>query len=140
MEIDDDLENLIFTEEEKEFNQMRRNLSKKLDKEMFDYKQELLKQSPNEIIKNDYELICKQEISDYLCYERNYTKEQLQAVLETNNILGQGYDQWLEFDGGLKEALEWPTDDLVDEITKHYKEKNQTKDNSKKINPKEDIR
>lgn len=28
MEIDDDLENLIFTEEEKEFNQMRRNLSK----------------------------------------------------------------------------------------------------------------
>ena len=138
MEIDDDLENLIFTEEEKEFNQMRRNLSKKLDKEMFDYKQELLKQSPNEIIKNAYELICKQEISDYLCYDRNYTKEQLQALLETNNILGQGYDQWLEFDGGLKEALEWPTDDLVDEITKHYKEKN--KDNSKKINPKEDIR
>ena len=140
MEIDDDLENLIFTEEEKEFNQMKRNLSKKLDKEMFDYKQELLKQSPNEIIKNAYELICKQEISDYLCYDRNYTKEQLQALLETNNILGQGYDQWLEFDGGLKEALEWPTDDLVDEITKHYKEKNQTKDNSKKINPKEDIR
>jgi len=140
MEIDDDLENLIFTEEEKEFNQMRRNLSKKLDKEMFDYKQELLKQSPNEIIKNAYELICKQEISDYLCYDRNYTKEQLQALLETNNILGQGYAQWLEFDGGLKEALEWPTDDLVDEITKHYKEKNQTKDNSKKINPKEDIR
>lgn len=90
---------------------------------MFDYKQELLKQSPNEIIKNAYELICKQEISDYLCYDRNYTKEQLQALLETNNILGQGYDQWLEFDGGLKEALEWPTDDLVDEITKHYKEK-----------------
>ena len=140
MEIDDDLENLIFTEEEKEFNQMRRNLSKKLDKEMFDYKQELLKQSPNEIIKNAYELICKQEISDYLCYDRNYTKEQLQALLETNNILGQGYDQWLEFDGGLKEALEWPTDDLVDEITKHYKEKNQTKDNTKKINPKEDVR
>lgn len=140
MEIDDDLENLIFTEEEKKFNQMRRNLSKKLDKEMFDYKQELLKQSPNEIIKNAYELICKQEISDYLCYDRNYTKEQLQALLETNNILGQGYDQWLEFDGGLKEALEWPTDDLVDEITKHYKEKNQTKDNSKKINPKEDVR
>ena len=140
MEIDDDLENLIFTEEEKEFNQMRRNLSKKLDKEMFDYKQELLKQSPNEIIKNAYELICKQEISDYLCYDRNYTKEQLQALLETNNILGQGYDQWLDFDGGLKEALEWSTDDLVNEITNHYKEKNQTKDNSKKINPKEDIR
>lgn len=140
MEIDDDLENLSFTEEEKEFNQMRRNLGKKLDKEIYDYKQKLIKQKPEDIIKNAYELVCKQEISDYLSYDRNYTKEQLQALLETNNILGQGYDQWLEFDGGLKEALEWPTDDLVDEITKHYKEKNQTKDNSKKINPKEDIR
>lgn len=140
MEIDDDLENLTLTEEEKEISQMRRNLTKKLDNEIYGYKQELLKLKPDEIINHSYELVCKQEISDYLSYDRNYTKEQLQALLETNNILGQGYDQWLEFDGGLKEALEWPTDDLVDEITKHYKEKNQTKDNSKKINPKENIR
>ena len=140
MEIDDDLENLSFTEEEKEFNQMRRNLGKKLDKEIYDYKQKLIKQKPEDIIKNAYELVCKQEISDYLSYDRNYTKEQLQALLDAKDVLGQGYDQWLEFDGGLKEALEWPTDDLVDEITNHYREKNQTKDSSKKINPKEDVR
>ena len=140
MEIDDDLENLSFTEEEKEFNQMRRNLGKKLDKEIYDYKQKLIKQKPEDIIKNAYELVCKQEISDYLSYDRNYTKEQLQALLNAKDILGQGYDQWLEFDGGLKEALEWPTDDLVDEITNHYREKNQTKESTKKINPKEDVR
>jgi len=140
MEIDDDLENLSFTEEEKEFNQMRRNLGKKLDKEIYDYKQKLIKQKPEDIIKNAYELVCKQEISDYLSYDRNYTKEQLQALLDAKDILGQGYDQWLEFDGGLKEALEWPTDDLVDEITNHYREKNQTKESTKKINPKEDVR
>ena len=64
----------------------------------------------------------------------------MQALLDAKDILGQGYDQWLEFDGGLKEALEWPTDDLVDEITNHYREKNQTKESTKKINPKEDVR
>ncbi len=115
----------------KSVEELKDELVHKLDKEMYEYKQELLQLSPEEIIENSYKLTVKQEILEYLTYDKYFTRPELESLLASENILEQGYDEWLDFDGNLRESLEYPTDNLVDTITEEKNKEKSLNDKNK---------
>ena len=145
----DDLENL--TPEEKEKELLKEELIKKLLKEFEKYKDSLKDKTPEEIIQNFYELTVKQEIIDVYDFDLGYSKEDLKMLIKEPNLLDQGYDEWLSFDGNLREVIFYPVEHL-NEVIQEENEKNPNKDLryseqispnkniNKSINPKEDVR
>lgn len=117
-------------ENEQEMNQLKEELMKKLEKEMFDYKESLKDKTPEEIMQNAYELTLRQEIIDYYNFDVGYSKEELMALINEPDLLSQGYDEWLSFDGNLREAIEYPLEHLTESIMQEYKRNTQefTKD------------
>ena len=90
---------------------------------------------------NAYELTIKQEIIDFYNYDLGYTKEDLETLIKEPNLLEQGYDEWLSFDGNLREVIEYPIEHL-NEIIKEENEKNPNHDirYSEEKNPKNEVR
>ena len=100
--------------------EMENDLSKKLNQELYDFKEELLQTEPKNILDNAYKVVVMQEIMDYLLYDRTYTRTELNALLDGENILQEAYDEWLSFDGNFREMLEYSTDNYVDMISDEY--------------------
>ena len=44
-------------------------------------------------------------------------------MLKNKNVLDEIYDNWLDFDGNLREQLEYCVDDSISKITNSYIEK-----------------
>ena len=93
------------------------------------------------ILDNAYKVVVMQEIMDYLLYDRTYTRTELNALLDGENILQQSYDEWLSFDGNLREVIEYPIEHL-NEIIKEENEKNPNNNvrYSEEKNPKNEVR
>ena len=73
--------------------EMENDLSKKLNQELYDFKEELLQTEPKNILDNAYKVVVMQEIMDYLLYDRTYTRTELNALLDGENILQEAYDE-----------------------------------------------
>jgi len=113
-------------------------LIQKINQELYDFKEDLLQKNSKEVIECAYELVCKQEISDYLSYDKYYTRPELEALLNSKIILSQAFNEWLDSDGKLGEMLEYSTDDCIDLIVNDYKEEKQN--NKDSISSKKDAR
>ena len=131
----------IMEENEEEMNSLKEELMRKLEQEMFEYKESLKEKAPDEIMQNAYELTIKQEIIDFYNYDLGYTKEDLETLIKEPNLLEQGYDEWLSFDGNLREVIEYPIEHL-NEIIKEENEKNPNHDirYSEEKKPKNEVR
>lgn len=121
------------TKKVKSLEELQEELVKKLDKELYDYKQSLLEKEPQDIVDSAYEIVCKQEIADYLIYDKYHTRPEFDALLDSNNILGQAYSEWLSFDGNLREMLEYSTDETVDKIVEEKKNEKQLPNKNKNV-------
>ena len=115
----------------KSLEELQEELVEKLNKELYDYRQSLLERTPQEVIDSAYELVCRQEISDYLVYDRYHTRPEFEALLESEDILKMAYQDWLSFDGNLREMLEYSTDETIEDIMKE-RNKDKEKDNKNK--------
>lgn len=105
---------------------LKRKFEEKVNKELEDFKENLLQYDPKIIIDRAYELVSKQEMV-YKIIDRDYTTSELKYLLKTNGILDECYDEWLESDGNFNEILEYAVDDRMELILNDFKEKNKEK-------------
>ena len=110
-----------------EIEELREKLEEKVNKELQDFKENLVDSKPSAIIDKAYELVSKEEMT-YKIMERDYTNAEIKALLKTNNILDQCYYEWLKSDGNFSEALEYTVDEKVNSILEESRRKNRNRD------------
>ena len=108
---------------------MEEKLFKKLEQEMDNYKDYIKERGVEFAIDRAYELTSKQEIIDALRYDNSLSKVQIKALLSSDNVLDELYDDWLSFDVNMREHINYSLDKSLNTITENYlKNKNKSKD------------
>lgn len=97
-------------------------LNKKLEQEMKEFRDKLKENGVDYAIDKAYDLVVKQEIIDTFA-DRDLDKNEIKALLKNKNVLDEIYYNWLDFDGNLREQLEYCVDDSISKITNSYIEK-----------------
>ena len=99
---------------------LKDKLIEKVEKEYQDLIEELKKESSQEILDRAYEKVCKEEMI-YCIKDKNLTSKEIKALLKSENILGECYDEWLKTDGNFTENLEYSTDKRLAYIIEDFK-------------------
>lgn len=106
-----------------EHEQLKDMLMKKIDQELFAYKQNLIKNyTPDEIIQEAYKINFKEQIRDVLdssILDRN----EIKALLKTENVLDKLYDYWENSDGNIWELLEDKVNEKIEDMTIEYEKR-----------------
>lgn len=111
-----------------ENEELKNKLIGKLEKELSEYKDSLMELSSKEIIDSSYKITCMETIHDYLVYDKDLSKFELKTLLKREHILEECYNDWLDNDGSLREALEFSIDDTIDIIRDNEVKKERNKD------------
>ncbi len=93
----------------------------KLEQELKDYKEYVKEMGIDFAIDKAYELTVKQEVIDCIMYDNTLSKGQRKALLSSDHLLDQFYDEWLSADGNLREHLNYSVDKTINYITDDYK-------------------
>ena len=111
---------------------MEDKLYKKLEDELKEFKAEMKEKGVDYAIDRAYELTTKQEIIDSIEFDHDLSKTQIKALLSRENILDELYDDWLSFDGNMRENINYSVDESLNLITDEYKkDKIKTKNNAR---------
>lgn len=111
---------------------MEDKLYQKLENELKDFKTKMKENGVDYAIDRAYELTTKQEIIDSIEFDHDLSKTQIKALLSRENILDELYDDWLSFDGNMRENINYSVDESLNLITDEYKkDKIKTKNNSR---------
>lgn len=101
-------------------DQLKDMLIKKIDQELFAYKQNLIKNyTPDEIIQEAYKINFKEQIRDILdssILDRN----EIKVLLKTENVLDKVYDYWENSDGNIWGLLEDKVNEKIENMTIEY--------------------
>lgn len=108
---------------------LHERLERKLLGEYAHFISELSKKSHTEILDSAYEITCKQEIQDMLCYSDLHDKE-IEALLQEDDILTEFYHDWLDDDSALGDSMEYCIKDSIDVVMKCYNKRNKDKEKS----------
>src|SRR5574344_778937 len=82
---------------------MEDKLYKKLEDEFKEFKAEMKEKGVDYAIDRAYELTTKQEIIDSIQFDHELSKTEIKALLSKENVLDEMYDDWLSFDGNMRE-------------------------------------
>lgn len=111
---------------------MEDKLYQKLENELKDFKTKMKENGVDYAIDRAYELTTKQEIIDSIEFDHDLSKTQIKALLSRENILDELYDDWLSFDGNMRENINYSVDESLNLITDEYKkDKIKTKNNTR---------
>lgn len=111
---------------------MEDKLYQKLENELKDFKTKMKENGVDYAIDRAYELTTKQEIIDSIEFDHDLSKTQIKALLSRENILDELYDDWLSFDGNMRENINYSVDESLNLITDEYKkDKIKTKNNAR---------
>ena len=99
---------------------MEDKLYEKLENEMKEFKADIKEKGVDYAIDKAYELTAKQEIIDSIQYDNELSKTQIKALLSRENVLDELYDDWLSFDGNMREHINYSVEKSVDIITNNY--------------------
>ena len=111
---------------------MEDKLYQKLKNELKDFKTKMKENGVDYAIDRAYELTTKQEIIDSIEFDHDLSKTQIKALLSRENILDELYDDWLSFDGNMRENINYSVDESLNLITDEYKkDKIKTKNNTR---------
>ena len=111
---------------------MEEKLYQKLENELKDFKTKMKENGVDYAIDRAYELTTKQEIIDSIEFDHDLSKTQIKALLSRENILDELYDNWLSFDGNMRENINYSVDASLNLITDEYKkDKIKTKNNAR---------
>ena len=103
--------------------ELKQKFDDKIDNEYEEFIEELKQCSPQVILERAYEKVSKEEMV-YKIKDKDYTVSDLKALLKTDGILQECYDEWLKSDGNFNEVLEYAVDERIDLIIDDYKERN----------------
>lgn len=104
--------------------ELKQKFDRKIDNEYKEFIEELKQCSPDVIIERAYEKVSKEEMI-YKIKEKDYSVSDLKALLKSDDILDECYDEWLNSDGNFNELLEYPVDERIDSIIDDYRERKQ---------------
>lgn len=111
---------------------MEEKLFEKLNKELESLKSKMRKGGIDYAIDKSYELTTKQEIIDSIQYDHNLSNTEIKALLSKENLLDSLYDDWLDFDGNMREHINYSVDESLNSIVSDYrKEKIKNKDDAR---------
>ena len=109
------------------YEDLKDMLMKKVDQELFNYKQNLIKnKTPEEIIQEAYEINFKDQIRDILDSSM-LGRTDMKVLLKTDNVIGKLYDYWVNSDGNIWERLEDRTNEKIEQLAMQY-ERNKGKE------------
>ena len=99
---------------------MKDKLELKLQKELDEFKEEVKEQGADYAIDRAYEIVAKQEIIDSIIYDHELSKKEIKALLSRGHVLEEMYDDWLSFDGNMREDINYSVDDTLEFIMRDY--------------------
>lgn len=76
---------------------INKKLSDKVQCELLAFREEMLGRPPQDIYKDAYQIILKNDIAE-LFSETDYSPREAKALLKSSNLLQEIYDEWLETD------------------------------------------
>lgn len=100
---------------------MEDQLYEKLENEMKEYKEKVKEKGLDYAMDKAYEMTVKQEIIDSIEYDHELSKTEIKALLSRDNLLNELYDDWISFDGNMREQINYSVDKSVDIIADEYK-------------------
>lgn len=106
-----------------DYDQLKDILMKKIDQELFNYKQNLIKNyTPEEIINEAYKINFKEQIRDSLDSSM-LGRNEIKVLLKTENVLDRLYDYWEISDGNIWELLEEKVNEKIENMVVDYEKK-----------------
>lgn len=106
-----------------DYDQLKDILMKKIDQELFNYKQNLIKNhTPEEIINEAYKINFKEQIRDSLDSSM-LGRNEIKVLLKTENVLDRLYDYWEQSDGNIWELLEDKVNEKIENMVVEYEKK-----------------
>ncbi len=102
------------------YDQLKEALMKKIDKELFNYKQNLIKNyTPEQIILEAYGIVFKEQIRDIIdCSILG--RNEIKTLLKTDNVLLKLYDYWENSDGYIWGLLENKVNEKIENMSVEY--------------------
>ena len=95
---------------------MEEELFKKLDNELQEYKKFVKEKGVDFAVDKAYELTAKQEMIDSIMFDRNLSKTEIKALMSKENVLDELYQDWLSFDGNMREHISYSIDESLNDI------------------------
>ena len=89
--------------------------------ELKEFKAEMKEKGVDYAIDRAYELTTKQEIIDSIQFDHSLSKTEIKALVSRENVLDELYDDWLSFDGNMREHINYSVDKSLNLITDEYK-------------------
>ncbi len=103
-----------------DYDQLKDTLMKKIDQELYNYKQNLIKNyTPKEIMQNAYEINFKEQIRDILDSSM-LGRTEIKVLLKTDNVVEKLYNFWESSDGNIWGLLEDKVKEKIQDITLEY--------------------
>lgn len=110
------------------YDDLKEMLMKKIDQELFNYKQNLIKNyTPEQIIEQAYAINFREQIKDILD-SKMLGRQEMKLLLKTDNILGKLYDYWENSNGNIWGQLEDRVDEKITKMTLLDYQKNRNKE------------
>lgn len=106
---------------------LREKFEQKIDNEYKEFIEDLKQCTPEGIIDRAYEKVSKQEMI-YKIKDRDYSISELKALLKTDEILQECYDEWLKSDGNFTDVLEYAVEERIDLIIEDFERQKHKKD------------
>ena len=105
------------------YDQLKDMLMKKIDQELFVYKQNLIKNyTPEEIIDEAYKINFKEQIRDIID-SSILGRNEIKVLLKTENVLDKVYDYWESSDGNIWEQLEDKVNEKIENMTIEFQKR-----------------
>lgn len=105
------------------YDQLKDMLMKKIDQELFVYKQNLIKNyTPEEIIDEAYKINFKEQIRDIIDSSM-LGRNEIKVLLKTENVLDKVYDYWESSDGNIWEQLEDKVNEKIENMTIEFQKR-----------------
>lgn len=102
------------------YDDLKDMLMKKVDQELFDYKQDLMKnKTPEEIINSSGETVLKEDIRDILDCSM-LGRNEIKVLLKTDNVTDKIYSKCVERENTALDTLRDNVQDSIDDISKQY--------------------
>lgn len=102
------------------YDDLKEMLMKKIDQELFNYKQNLIKNyTPEQIIEQAYEINFREQIKDILD-SKMLDRQEIKVLLKTDKVIEKFYNHWENSDGNIWEQLEDNVSEKLDKIVLDY--------------------
>ena len=106
-------------------------LYEKMKMELDNFKNELKTKTPDEIIKSAYELVTKEDILTVFEIEEGFELKEYKALLKTKKPLEYLYQEWLDFDDAVMDAIRDSVSSAVEKQIEYFKSQSKNERDSR---------